>query len=274
MKKLFEYFGLFSLICFSFFLTEKTATVIKEVDDLMIQIKEHQKEVEEEGMDATIKGDTIIPGLAKKTVEVEKSYEKMKSLGVYDENYLVFKYQLPSISIVNHKEKYIIQGNPKKRSVSLLFLLRGNQISSLFSKLGNRKAALLLTGEEITTNFSLLEPQFSTKQIVFQPSSQEDFLELYQKLVSYEQQDTFCYNPKKDSKFLDLCQKYQLFSLSPNILISSHPLQQTKEVLSAGTILVYEVNAQLLKELPNILAYIDSKGYTIESLSTHLKEDS
>ena len=39
MKKYFEYIGLITLVCFSFFITEQTVTVVKEVDDIMVQIK-------------------------------------------------------------------------------------------------------------------------------------------------------------------------------------------------------------------------------------------
>ena len=36
MKRFFEILGFLSLVCFSFFYTEKTIDVVKEVDDIMI----------------------------------------------------------------------------------------------------------------------------------------------------------------------------------------------------------------------------------------------
>ena len=32
MKKIFEYIGILSLVCFSFFLTDKTVSVVQEID--------------------------------------------------------------------------------------------------------------------------------------------------------------------------------------------------------------------------------------------------
>ena len=39
MKKTFQIIGLISLTCFSFFITEKTATVVNDLDEIMIEIK-------------------------------------------------------------------------------------------------------------------------------------------------------------------------------------------------------------------------------------------
>ena len=40
MKKTFQIIGLISLTCFSFFVTEKTATVVNNMDEIMVEIKE------------------------------------------------------------------------------------------------------------------------------------------------------------------------------------------------------------------------------------------
>ena len=39
MKKIFQIIGLISLTCFSFFVTEKTALVVSDMDEIMIEIK-------------------------------------------------------------------------------------------------------------------------------------------------------------------------------------------------------------------------------------------
>jgi len=50
-------------------------------------------------------------------------------------------------------------------------------------------------------------------------------------------------------------------------------LTTTKEILAPGLFLTFEVNNQLLEELPNIISYIESRGYQIKPLSEHIKED-
>ena len=85
MKKFFEYIGLLTLIGFSFFYTERTTSVVKELDDIMIKIKaeapNYYKKVEE----AIIKDNTIIPGISGREVDINSSYSKMRKLGVFND---------------------------------------------------------------------------------------------------------------------------------------------------------------------------------------------
>lgn len=55
MKKFFEYIGMISLACFSFFFTEKTVNVVKEADNIMIEIKKAVEMNKTESIDAIIK---------------------------------------------------------------------------------------------------------------------------------------------------------------------------------------------------------------------------
>ena len=58
-----------------------------------------------------------------KEVDVNKSYEKMKRLGEYNNNLLVFINDLPDISLKDNYDKYIISGNKDKTSI-LEFLIK------------------------------------------------------------------------------------------------------------------------------------------------------
>ena len=44
MKKVFQMIGLISLTCFSFFVTEQTAIVVSDMDEIMIEIKAKKDE--------------------------------------------------------------------------------------------------------------------------------------------------------------------------------------------------------------------------------------
>ena len=90
MKKIFSKIGLFGLVLFSFFYTHKTVTVLKENDDIMIKIKENLNDYNIYSINSVIKGDTIIPGIKGKIVNIDKSYENMKKIGIYNSNYLVY----------------------------------------------------------------------------------------------------------------------------------------------------------------------------------------
>ncbi len=274
MKKIFEYLGLASLVCFSFFLTEKTATVVEEVDEIMIQIKAHQEEYKEEGMDAVITNQYIIPGLPQKTVNVEKSYQKMKELGTYDENYLVWDTQKPNVNLEKNLDKYVISGNPSRRVVSLVFLLNGKDLSSLLDKVGEEKISYVLTEEEFTKNEKAISSLIrSGSEFLLKESSEAEFLTLRQKLSTYHQSSFVCYNPDQKQEFLNLCQKYSYSSIAPLQRITKNPLKETKSVLKPGAILVYDVNSQFLKELPNLISYVKAHGYELVNVSFQLKED-
>ena len=54
MKKVFQMIGLISLTCFSFFVTEQTAMVVNDMDEIMIEIKAKKDEYKTQAIDAII----------------------------------------------------------------------------------------------------------------------------------------------------------------------------------------------------------------------------
>jgi len=91
MKNIIKFFGLLSLIGFSFFYTDKVMDVIAEQDEIMIKITNTKDNYYISPKDATIKGNFLIPGSNGREVDTEKSYNNMKSIGIYNENYFKFK---------------------------------------------------------------------------------------------------------------------------------------------------------------------------------------
>ena len=92
MKKIFKIIGLISLTCFSFFITEKTSLVVKNMDDVMISIKENMDNFKTKSIDSIIKDNTIIPGISGRKVNINKSYKKMKEYGKYNEDLYLLLY--------------------------------------------------------------------------------------------------------------------------------------------------------------------------------------
>ena len=60
MKKIIKLTGLFVLIVFSFFYTDKVVEVIRENDSLMLELKEVEDLYKVEAVDGVISDDTII----------------------------------------------------------------------------------------------------------------------------------------------------------------------------------------------------------------------
>ena len=113
-------------MCFSFFYTEKTVSVVKEHDSIMIEIKEEMDKFKIDAVDAEIIDNTIKPGIHGSEIDIDKSYSKMKKYGKYNESLLVKKEVLPNISIKDNYDKFVIGGNDKKNQVTLIFLATNN----------------------------------------------------------------------------------------------------------------------------------------------------
>lgn len=274
MKKFFEYIGLFSLVCFSFFLTDKTATVVQEVDELMIQIKAHQEEYKQIGENATVFEKYIVPGIPSKTVNVEKSYAEMKKVGVYNPNYLVYDIKKSSENLDNHLDKYIVSGNLSKRMVSLIFILNDNSIFSVLDEVGDRKVSFAITNYQFEHQVSDIEKAISSHQeFLIMDSNEKNYISLKQKLETLNNPVKVCYNEKEENSFLMMCKKNKYYSFTSSNVIHKNPLAMTKELLGPGAFLTFEVNKQLLEELPNVIDYIESHGYTIVPVSILIKED-
>lgn len=274
MKKIFEYLGLMSLVCFSFFLTNKTVAVVQEVDELMVQIKSNKEEYSEVGKNATITNQYIVPGLPSKVVNVDKSYQEMKKIGLYDPNSIVYDIKKAKENLDNHLDKYIVSGNPSKRMVSFIFIVNDNSILEVLDKIGDRQVSFAITNYEFEKQLSNIEKALSLKnEFLILDSSEQHFFALKKKLETLKNPTTICYNEKEDNTFLGMCKKNNYYSVTSKNKITKSPLSMTKELLESGSFLTFEVNKQLLEELPNIIGYVESRGYMIAPVSLHIKED-
>ena len=122
MGKIFKGIGIIGLVIFSFFYTNKTVSVIKEQDEIMVEIRNQESNYNKEVVESIIDGDSIIPGINGLKVNINKSYNNMKKIGIFNSNYFIYDVIKPKETIKN-KDKYIISGNKKLNKVSLLFIV-------------------------------------------------------------------------------------------------------------------------------------------------------
>lgn len=258
MKRFFKIIGLISLTCFSFFITEKTSVVVKNMDDIMISIKENSDSFKTKSIDSTIKDDTIIPGISGRKVNINKSYKKMKEYGKYNEDLYVFDYIKPSISLSDNKDKIITNINSKKRMVSLIFLLDGNDPTDVLNIINNYniKANFFVTSNSVDIN---LKPH--NIGIV---SNDYGEIEWMKKVIK----DKYCLASDNNKPCID----NDLYLIKPFNISSNTPLLDVKNNLDNNRILLFTVNKTLKRELPNIIIYIKSKGYTITNLDEAVLE--
>ena len=98
MKKIIKLTGLIVLIVFSFFYTDKVVEVIRENDNLMLELKKVKDLYKVDAVNATINNNTIIPGLNGRSINVEKSYKRMREIGIFDNSLIEYE-----IIVICHK---------------------------------------------------------------------------------------------------------------------------------------------------------------------------
>ena len=281
MKRFFEILGFLSLVCFSFFYTEKTIDVVKEVDDIMITLKEQAPKYQVKAENAKIDGKFMTPGISGKIVNLQKSYEEMKHYGKFHPNLLVYDKVSPEISIKNRYDKYIQTGNPKNRQVSFLFVVdeKGNP-SPIIEILKEKKVTgtFFIDGSWLEKNqnelVSLIEGKFTVGNYSYRGDyGHESFvwIDTIIKRVGGQKQ-SYCLVEKENKKALSTCKLQKDYTIYPNIIIKENPYSELTEQVESGSIILMRLDAQVKKELPLMITYLKQKGYEIVNLEQLLEE--
>ena len=281
MKRFFEILGFLSLVCFSFFYTEKTIDVVKEVDDIMITLKEQAPKYQVKAENAKIDGKFMTPGISGKIVNLQKSYEEMKHYGKFHPNLLVYDKVSPEISIKNRYDKYIKTGNPKKRQVSFLFVVdeKGNP-SPIIEILKEKKVTgtFFIDGSWLEKNqnelVSLIEGKFTVGNYSYRGDyGHESFvwIDTIIKRVGGQKQ-SYCLVEKENKQALSTCKLQKDYTIYPNIIMKENPYSELTEQVESGSIILMRLDAQVKKELPLMITYLKQKGYEIVNLEQLLEE--
>lgn len=280
MKKSLSYFGVFVLICFSFFYTDKAVDIVKRNDPIMKMILENSESLKVEPVNATINYDEIITGLNGREVNVEKSYQNMKKANRYLESMIVYDEVLPDVN--TKYDKYIVKGNGSINQVSLVFKVDDIDNIGLINKILNDKGVLatfFIDGYLIEKNMDLvlklINDGYEVENLGYNGIYSSDKFNWTNNMInSLTMKDTrYCYTEYKVSKILDLCGKYKMHTIMPTINATNYPFLTIKKNLESGSIISFSVNDKLVKELPSIISYITQKGYNIVTLSELISEE-
>lgn len=280
MKKFFEYLGLLTLVCFSFFYTEKTASVVKELDDIMIKIKAVAPNYSKDVLESIILDNTIIPGISGKEVDINSSYQKMRKLGAFNENYLEYKYIRPKETLKNNLDKYIIGANSSRKMVSLIFLVEErNSIDSILNILDRYeiKGNFFVDGNWFEQNnetvIDLINDGNNVGNLSYNRNYQNSSFVWMDTIIKKigKQDISFCYKTD-NKKDLEICALQKNYTIAPTVEIDSYPLITVKNNLKSGSIISFKINNNLIKELDLIINYIKSKDLQIVTLKEILNE--
>lgn len=279
MKKAFQMIGLISLSCFSFFVTEQTATVVSDMDEIMIEIKAKKDEYKTDSIDAIIEDNTIIPGVSERQVNINKSYKNMKNNGYFSDKLFIYDYKIPSISLNDNIDKYIIKGNPSKRMISLIFIVEKNEdITDILNILNNynAKSTFFVNYNWFSNNNDLVEVLIKNGHTVAPlmedyRDSNFEWMDMVLKKIN-KQSIGFCYNTDGNQDNLDQCVLKNNYTIKPIEISENTPLVDIKQKLESGVLLSLKVNSQVKKELSTIIIHIKSKGYELTNLENHVLE--
>ena len=257
MKKIFSYIGLLTIITISIIMSNKTATVVKNIDSLMTEIKEKAEEYNIQPESAIIKNNTIIPGMNGKKINIEKTYKNMKKIGKFNEKYIIYEQIKPEISIENNKNKYIIGGNKtnKKNEIGLIIEINETcDIENILKILEKNQAKITFyIQDKIKQNKNIKQIKKAGYKIEIGTTNN-------------------CILAEKNDTKLNTCSKQNKYTIIPNIIINKSLFNKTKQQLKPGAIIKIQLNQATEKELDMTIKYIKTKGYIIKDLDEYISE--
>ena len=280
MKKIIKLIGLFILIVFSFFYTDKVASVIYEKDDLMIKIKKVEDLYRVEPIDGIIDNNTIIPGLNGKKININKSYKKLREFGIFDKEKLVYDSLKPNCSISNNKDKFIIRGNSSKQMVSIIFILDDDKYFNMIESVANEKEVIInyfVTSDYLINNSTIIASLENREVYNYGNSGKytPDNIIFSNNLISRitKNDAIYCLSTYSNKSTLELCSSNGLYTVLPNIIIDDNAYSVIKDKVSSGSIILIKASNSNIKELSIVIDYIRGKGLIIGRLSSLLSEN-
>ena len=269
--KFFKYIGIIFLICITFFYTEKVINVTTNNDEIMIKIKEYENTSNISATNAIIDNDTIIPGTNGKYIDIDQSYKNMKKIGYFEPSLLIYEELYPEISIYNNYHKYIIKGNTKNKSISILYILNNtNTLENILqiTKKYNIKINFFIDSNFLNNNINIISKIKQNEIYNYGANGNytKDNLIIDNNIINNksDNKSIFCLFINKNEKSLNNCANNKMLSLFTTPI----NYQQIKLNLSNGNLYLID-NTQ---ELDTIIEYITSKGYNIVPLSELITE--
>ena len=280
MKNIIKFFGLLSLIGFSFFYTDKVMDVVLEQDDIMIEINQVKEKYKVSPIDAIIEEKGMIPGINGKEINVDKSYSNMKSIGMFHENYLIYDTVKPNISMYDNYNKYIIQGNSNKHMISLIFILKDdNYLEDLYKVIDkkNIKINFFVDYQFLNDNTTLIKELKNANIYSYGIEGKYTFdaLLFSNNLIERitKKEADFCLAPTENKETLEVCADNKMFTILPNLNIKDNLYKEVKNNLNSGNIILIEMTKNNINNLDITIEHIKAKGLEIGYLSDLINEE-
>ena len=267
------------LVLLSFFLTNKITNYYKENDIIMKQLKILEKKYKTESKNAIVIGDNIIPGIKGKEINYNESYKNIKLYGKMNESLIKTKDVIPTISIDNNYDKYIVQGNSEKRYISLVFKVEKNtNINKILSILKNNKvnATFFVDGKYIEDNINIIKSNNNHEYEVLSYNNEYN-KSIMKTTFSYLESLTkkkllYCYTEENNDYLKDLCKEEKMHTIKPSLVITNHLYNNIKNNIQPSQIVSININNYNEDDLSISIKYLKSKGYKLVLLKELISE--
>ncbi len=276
MKKIFKYFGILIALAVSFLYTEKTALMVKDVDEIMLKIKDAYNQKKEFPIQAIVDENSIIPGINGYEIDINRSYRKMRYAGKYNESLLEYKTIYVDNQLSKNMDKVILAGNKKKNSVAMIIILTDEKYIDSMNKIVKKEnVSIFVSGEFVENNSNELEQMSFKNNIVgtigyANGYDSESFPWLDNKIKKISNiKYGYCLSTTKE--VYSECERNNNFTIF-TIPEKKNFFLQTKRELGPGKIFSYYMNDSLLKEIDTIFEFLHLKGYKIVKLDELLRE--
>lgn len=254
MKKVFQCLGLFLIMLFSFYYTNRAAILARDSNPIMKNINEVKDELEVFSIDAIIENEYIIPGLNGLRVNTTASFNKMRPYHIFNEYYMVYDQVPPKISLEENKDKVIISGNKSKKEVALIISYDERKLDYFKEK--GVKVSVLTTLDTYENTFERINAE------------NEKFKELDKKLNQDKVNKKICV--VNSNVNLEECKKNKYYLVEAKELTNNN-LIEIKNSIENGSIIL--VNKNVDKEKLNVIVnYIKGKGLKLVYLSELIDE--
>jgi len=252
VKEFYKCLGIIAIMLFSFYYTEKIAFFMQTKDPLYATIINAKENEEVSSVNAIIDGDYIIPGVNGLSVNERKSFRSVKSFGEFNRTYLVFDQVKPDVTLENHKDKIIRQGNKSKTAVTILLEGNNEHIKYFLNK---------------NKNFSVLVNNDTLKSDVSYEQINHDFKNY--KEVNKQLESNICYVTDYNR---DFCLKNKKYLVEATLTLNSSNIASIKGSIESGAIIFVKENVKL-EDLDIIVKQIDSQGLKFLVLSELITEE-
>lgn len=271
MKKIFKYLGVIILIGFSFFYTDKVINVINEKDPIMIKLNAEASKYSLPSSNAIIVDNTIIPGIAGKMVDINKSYKNMREIGLYNPNNIVYKRIEPKISLTNNYDKFIIKGNKEKQAVSLIFTINNDlnldRIIDILKE-NNTIANFFINYTYLNKNLNELRKEIINHEVYSLGNNLEyspEVLIFSNNLIerTFKNKANVCLSSNYNPKTINTCAENDNYTINTNVV----NYNLLKSSLESGNLIYLDSDTKSVNELDTIIMFIKSKGLQIIPIS-------